>query len=36
MSPQEPNAYMNASFMFNNFINGPRANYKKDKAEGGF
>lgn len=35
MSPSL-NAYMNASFMFNNFINGPWANYKKAKAEGGF
>jgi hypothetical protein len=38
MSHMSPilNSYMNASFMFNNFINGPWANYKKAKAEGGF
>jgi hypothetical protein len=27
---------MNSAFMFNNFINGPWANYKRAKAEGGF
>jgi hypothetical protein len=35
MSPSI-NAYINASFTFNNFINGPWATYKKAKAEGGF
>ena len=30
------NAYINASFMFNNFINGPWATYKQAKKEGGF
>jgi hypothetical protein len=38
MSHMSPalNSYMNASFMFNNFINGPWANYKRAKADGGF
>ena len=35
MSPSL-NAYMNASFMFNNFINGPWLTYQRAKAEGGF
>jgi hypothetical protein len=35
MSPSL-NAYMNSAFMFNNFINGPWANYQRAKAEGGF
>lgn len=35
MSPSL-NAYMNASFMFNNFINGPWATYQRAKSEGGF
>lgn len=30
------NAYTNAAFMFNNFINGPWASYQRAKAEGGF
>jgi len=30
------NPYLNASFIFNNFINGPWANYQKAKLEGGF
>jgi len=30
------NAYMNAAFMFNNFMNGPWANYQRAKLEGGF
>jgi hypothetical protein len=33
---QSFNTYTNAAFMFNNFINGTWANYKKAKAEGGF
>jgi hypothetical protein len=35
MSPSL-NAYMNAAFMFNNFINGHWASYQRAKAEGGF
>jgi hypothetical protein len=30
------NAYTHAAFMFNNFINGPWANYQKAKTDGGF
>ena len=33
---QTLNGYLNASFMFNNFIHGTWANYKKAKEEGGF
>ena len=33
---QSINAYLNASFMFNNFINGTWATYKRAKEESGF